>query len=424
MAARPSGATPRSCLVAGKASSRPRLDSILELVESTGGRSFGRRIFPLIGALFCFIAVANYSGVLPGVGTIGFYRDEAVEASASHEGEEAVLEGGEGEAVVVDEDPEHVETNVVSSEEHPEEGAAVATTDDHAEEDGEHHGPTLVPLFRAPNADLNMTLALALVTFTTIQVYGIRAHGVGGRIKHMADPPFLFPIELVSEFGRIISLSARLFGNVFAGEVLLGVMYALANAVKIAIIPLFVPVIFIFLELLFGTIQALVFALLTAIYVTMAGGGGHDDDHAHGHDEAEDPARRAPGVCAGISRSGRLISRVSTPRHSHDAGRNNGATGWSGSDLNGRIPVGTARGGIGTMEVDAAKAIGAALAIGLGGLGPGLGIGFIGRSAMEAIGRNPEAAGEIRTVMILAAALAEAIAIYAFVIAIIIAFVV
>jgi F-type H+-transporting ATPase subunit c len=71
-----------------------------------------------------------------------------------------------------------------------------------------------------------------------------------------------------------------------------------------------------------------------------------------------------------------------------------------------------------------AKAIGAALAIGLGGLGPGLGIGFIGRGAMEAIGRNPEAAGEIRTVMILAAALAEAVAIYAFVIAIIIAFVV
>ena len=57
-------------------------------------------------------------------------------------------------------------------------------------------------------------------------------------------------------------------------------------------------------------------------------------------------------------------------------------------------------------------------------LGPGLGIGFIGRGAMEAIGRNPEAAGEIRTVMILAAALAEAVAIYAFVIAIIIAFVV
>ncbi len=247
---------------------------ILELVEGTGGKTFGRRIFPLIGAIFCFIAVANYSGVLPGVGTIGFYRDEAVEAS-SHEGDEAALQGGEGEAVVVDDSTEHTETDVVASSDEP----AAAE---------EHHGPTLVPIFRAPNADLNMTLALALVTFTTIQVYGIRAHGVGGRIKHMADPPFLFPIEVVSEFGRIISLSARLFGNVFAGEVLLGVMYALANAVKIAIIPLFVPVIFIFLELLFGTIQALVFALLTAIYVTMAGGDSGHGDEAHGHDEAGD----------------------------------------------------------------------------------------------------------------------------------------
>jgi len=74
--------------------------------------------------------------------------------------------------------------------------------------------------------------------------------------------------------------------------------------------------------------------------------------------------------------------------------------------------------------VMAAKAIGAALAIGIGGLGPALGIGMAVRGAMEAIGRNPEAAGDIRTTMIIGAALAEAVAIYAFVIAIIIAFVV
>ena len=77
----------------------------------------------------------------------------------------------------------------------------------------------------------------------------------------------------------------------------------------------------------------------------------------------------------------------------------------------------------GTDGVDAAKAIGAALAIGLGGIGPGLGIGMAVRGAMEALGRNPEAAGEIRTTMIIGAALAEAVAIYAFVIAVIIAFV-
>ena len=78
----------------------------------------------------------------------------------------------------------------------------------------------------------------------------------------------------------------------------------------------------------------------------------------------------------------------------------------------------------GADGVSAAKAIGAALAIGIGGLGPGLGIGMAVRGAMEALGRNPEAAGDIRTTMIIGAALAEAVAIYAFVIAIIIAFVV
>jgi F-type H+-transporting ATPase subunit c len=77
----------------------------------------------------------------------------------------------------------------------------------------------------------------------------------------------------------------------------------------------------------------------------------------------------------------------------------------------------------GPEGLDAAKAIGAAIAIGVGGIGPGIGIGMAVRGAMEAIGRNPEAAGEVRSTMIVGAALAEAVAIYAFVIAIIIAIV-
>ena len=247
---------------------------ILSLVESTGGRSFGRRLFPLIGAIFFFIVIANYSGILPGVGTIGFYRtDSAGETAPGAEGGEQVLPEGEG-------------------------ATGSATAELTAQGEGEERA--LVPLFRAPNADLNMTLAMALVTFTTVQILGIRAHGVGGRIKHMADPPFIFPIELVSEFGRIISLSARLFGNVLAGEVLLAVMYAMANALKIAIVPLLFPVVFIFLELLFGTIQALVFALLTTIYIVMAAAGGHgehDEAHAAGdeHHGAERMARAPAG---------------------------------------------------------------------------------------------------------------------------------
>jgi F-type H+-transporting ATPase subunit a len=103
----------------------------------------------------------------------------------------------------------------------------------------------------------------------------------------MADPWWIFPLEVIQEFARIISLSFRLFGNIFAGEVLLAVMVAMANAVKIAVIPLGVPVIFLFLEVLFGSIQALVFALLTAIYITLAMAGHddheHEEEHAHGH---------------------------------------------------------------------------------------------------------------------------------------------
>lgn len=200
---------------------------LLNLVESTGGKKLGRRIFPLVSGLFIFIIFANFSGLLPGVGSIWY---------------------------------------------------------------GDHH----VPIMRPPTADLNMTLAMSTTTFLAVQFFGIRAHGVGGRLKHMADPAFIFPIEVISEFSRIISLGARLFGNVFAGEVLLGVGYAIANAVKIAVVPLLLPVVFIGLEVLFGTIQALVFALLTLIYIFLAANthGDHDEEHAedHAHAEAANPA--------------------------------------------------------------------------------------------------------------------------------------
>ncbi len=99
-------------------------------------------------------------------------------------------------------------------------------------------------------------------------------------------------LELIQEFARIISLSFRLFGNIFAGEVLLAVMFSMANAIKIALVPVLFPVVFLGLELLFGAIQALVFALLTLIYITLATAGGHGDEE-HGH-AAGHKAERAP----------------------------------------------------------------------------------------------------------------------------------
>jgi F-type H+-transporting ATPase subunit a len=237
---------------------------IMGIVEGTAGRRASRKLMPLVGGLFIFILFANYSGLLPGVGTVGIWRDAEHKTTTEAPAGDTHEEGSALEQVASVK-PVSAPANVSAAE--------------------ESHDKVLVPLLRAPNADINMTLAMALVTFVSVQIYGIRTHGVGGRIKHMANPPFLFPIELIGEFSRIISLSARLFGNVFAGEVLMGVMVAMANAVKIAIIPLGVPVIFIFLELLFGSIQALVFALLTAIYITLAT-AGHDEEHDEEHAEA------------------------------------------------------------------------------------------------------------------------------------------
>jgi F-type H+-transporting ATPase subunit a len=246
------------------------VEFLLGLVESTAGKRAGRRIFPLVGAVFIFILFANYSGLFPGVGTIGYWHEEVAEVT--HEAETEGVVATESGAATEDEHPTETTETTLSGQ--PE--TAV-------EEGG--HERVLVPFLRAPNADLNMTLALALLTFTVVQVAGISAHGVGGRIKHLADPWWIFPLEVVQEFARIISLSFRLFGNIFAGEVLLAVMVSLANAIKFLIVPLLFPVLFLFLEVLFGTIQALVFALLTLIYITLATSGGHGDEE-HGHEPA------------------------------------------------------------------------------------------------------------------------------------------
>lgn len=244
---------------------------LLSIVEGAAGRQVGRKIFPLIGSLFIFIILANYSGLLPGVGTIQCKSLCGWEES-------------------------HETTAIVASTQHPADGAAVL-----AAEEAEHEPAP--PLLRAPNADLNMTLAMALIAFVSVQIAGVAAHGFGGRLKHMADPPFMFPIELISEVSRIISLSFRLFGNIFAGEVLVGVMISMSTAILektkwLVVIMFGLPTIFLLLEVLFGFIQALIFALLTLVYIALATAG--HDDHGHVHEPGEEPRHAAvPATSAG-----------------------------------------------------------------------------------------------------------------------------
>jgi len=192
-----------------------------------------RAILPPVITIFLLVLFANYVGLLPGVGTIAL----------------------------------------------------------HVVEDG--HELT-VPVIRPASADLNFTLALALIAFVLFVSWGIRANGVGGYLKEtlVANPwymtPLMTPIHIVSELSRIISLSMRLFGNVFAGEILLAVMLALTLAV--------IPAVFLGLEAIFGAVQALVFALLTLTYITLATaghGGGHDEAHDSADHDADDVALRA-----------------------------------------------------------------------------------------------------------------------------------
>lgn len=172
-------------------------NSVLEDEKQT------RKYFPLLATIFIFIITNNWIGLLPGVGTIGINETK------------------------------------------------------HGEE-------ILVPLLRGGNADLNTTLALAIIAVIAVQVFGVAAIGAVKYAKKFID--FRGPInffvgilELISEFSKMISFSFRLFGNIFAGEVLLMVVGFLA--------PLIAPLPFFALELFVGMIQALVFMMLTLVFI-------------------------------------------------------------------------------------------------------------------------------------------------------------
>jgi F-type H+-transporting ATPase subunit a len=144
----------------------------------------------------------------------------------------------------------------------------------------EHHGEaTIIPFLRSTSADLNFTLALSLIVVFVVQFAGIAALGVRKYGAKFFISPFHKPygigtlvgiLELISEIGKTISFTFRLFGNVFAGEVLLAVMMFL--------IPLVVPMPFYGLEIFVGFIQALVFSMLSLVFFNMAT-IGHSEEH-------------------------------------------------------------------------------------------------------------------------------------------------
>jgi F-type H+-transporting ATPase subunit a len=187
------------------------IEAVLDLVDSvTQDREQSQKFFPIIATIFLFVIMSNWVELVPGLGTIGLN-----EAANGH--------------------------------------------------------VTFIPFIRSASADLNVTLALAIISVISVQVMGIAALGFFKYAGKFFINPFHKPyfigtfvgiLELIGEIAKLISFSFRLFGNIFAGEVLLAVMLML--------VPYLVPLPFLALEIFVGLIQALVFSMLTLVFLKMA----------------------------------------------------------------------------------------------------------------------------------------------------------
>ena len=263
------------------------VELLLGLCERAAGAANGRRFFPVIATIFLFILSANWLGLLPGVGTVGVVEPASEALSHAHEGDELeflVFDGNvEHDAVVtlpVGETAFFVEddrkVHVTAGEELPV-----------AEERAGH----LVPFLRPANTDVNTPLAIAIWSFIFVEFWGISTLGLGYFLKFFnvgrllrgnlfmgAIDVFVGLLELVSELVRLVSFTFRLFGNIFAGEILI-LMAAF-------FLPLVAGVGVFAMELFFGMIQAFIFAILTLIFGVLAvtsHGGGHEDSAEGAH---------------------------------------------------------------------------------------------------------------------------------------------
>ena len=121
---------------------------------------------------------------------------------------------------------------------------------------------SFIPFMVSPTANINTTIALALVVFFAVHLYGIREKGIVGYLKDFAKPVFILPLEIVSQVSRTLSLSIRLFGNILSTDLIVAIIFSL--------VPFFVPLPLVALSMLTGLLQAYIFTVLAALYVASA----------------------------------------------------------------------------------------------------------------------------------------------------------
>ncbi len=254
------------------------IESLNGLIVDVTGKGKKQAMFaPIIMTFFIFILCNNWFGLLPGVGSIGFIeKPEAVEAVSETHVKESVVPVSEEKTEQVKK--ETTEATNTRAQEVKTEEVKETTVEAKGEEAAAPTHSTegkFVPYLRAGTADLNTTIALALISMVMVQVVGFKFLGFH-YIKKFFDFSnpigfFVGILELVSDISKIISFAFRLFGNIFAGEVLLAVISSL--------VPIVVPMPFYGLEIFVGLVQALVFAMLSLVFFNIATIGHGGEDH-------------------------------------------------------------------------------------------------------------------------------------------------
>jgi F-type H+-transporting ATPase subunit a len=145
-------------------------------------------------------------------------------------------------------------------------------------------GPGRLHALPAPTADTNLTYAMGIFAVGSVWVYGIRTKGVKGYFSHFVQPyPILLPLNVLEELVKPVTLALRLFGNIFAG----GIMLALIAAIPWYFGMPIANIAWKMFDLAIGGLQAFIFALLTVLYFAMAS-SGHDDEHDAAHTDEHD----------------------------------------------------------------------------------------------------------------------------------------
>lgn len=277
------------------------VEAFYNIVVQVAGEENGRRFFPLAATIFFFVLTSNYFGLLPFNNVIGlpepnFGDKQAAMGQTTVGGIELAyipfkpgsVDTGGGDLAYIEYDghPEYIEP--AHGDDHAEESSAASSS---ATESEHEAGATvtgfsglIAPYFRSVMTDVNAPLAIAIFSFIFVEFWGLQTLGVSylskffsfgkllkGDILGGLIDVFVGLLEFVSELSRMVSFTFRLFGNVFAGEVLLLMMTFL--------VPFVLVDVFYALELFVGLIQAFVFAMLTLVFAVTAV-SHHGDDHA------------------------------------------------------------------------------------------------------------------------------------------------